>query len=425
MAPATGREIIKALAATIAGVFQSPSDLAQRGLLAILHELVHYQQDLSTGLGAWDHLTTREAYPRLVHQAKWFVTRYTPPPYAAHVEREITDAASSPFIDQVRGDLSDIHESTIGLRLLRNRTWWNDQTIELLGEFGISATVDDLSDFSLRSMFEGEAAALVWDTLRRAKYDEDSSSWLDEHRRLWHLEDLDDDYVRPLIHVATAINNGAVTDEILTKLMPVLTCLVAFMVDWASAYPPPSMVSDRRTALVNNPVLRFMLGLRAVIVMTDDAAREMFDAILDFKWNEAEQTLANWTAVRYPSSALVYQRWIETLAPLAASGDADARLFEARVLAMRGRENGSMSKGVLAIATAGSPVQVLVEGAGLHGVVQGEQLLHTGEVLTAFLVRQEESGSSAGSTRAGPFAAHGDERMYATRSRTPVSADCT
>jgi hypothetical protein len=83
LAPADAQVLKNVFAGTFAGTMPAETAAEQRASIAVLHELIHFQQDVATGLGAWDHVVTRDAYPRLVFQSKWLMT-----PEMSHPFRE-------------------------------------------------------------------------------------------------------------------------------------------------------------------------------------------------------------------------------------------------------------------------------------------------------------------------------------------------
>jgi hypothetical protein len=374
LAPVDGRRIVEALAGASAGVFQSASASAQRGMIALMHELVHCQQDLSTGLGAWDALTTRHAYDRLVYQARWFVHRYTAPPYSPQIVQQLAGMPPRGFSGQMQADIDLIENRSVARPLLAGRHWWSEaESSGLLKELDIR--LDGVDEFSLRSMFEAEAACVVWTALNNARYDEDSVEWLDDHRSLWSIAELDDVYTGPLQLVAMAIANGQVSVKAFIEQLPVLSILIPFMTDLACSYPPPTMIPNFPQPSMFNPVLRFVLMTRALNMMSQGAYQEFVMALWQGEWSTAETLLAKWIPLRYPSSTMTYSEWQKVLAPLADGPDDDAPLFATRLAAIRARRDGVHAKGILAVSEAGCPVQVIVQGTGIRGIQQNQQLL--------------------------------------------------
>jgi sorbitol-specific phosphotransferase system component IIA len=74
-ATANGQMVAEILTQVMVGTFRwtKPRDVG--AAIAILHELIHLQQDVATGVGAWDHLQTRESIRQLVGQSRWFVNK--------------------------------------------------------------------------------------------------------------------------------------------------------------------------------------------------------------------------------------------------------------------------------------------------------------------------------------------------------------
>ena len=385
--------MMQAIVGVLAGNLASTSTLAQRGQLVLLHEIVHLQQDLSTGLGAWDHVMTRDAMHRLAFQAKWFVNRHTPFPYGDRLAHAIGELKPSNFKAQMLADLADVKERTVGRRLLKRREWWEAPGMSAaLIEADVPNIPSALAEFSLRSMFETEAAGLVWSTITAAHFDEESSAWLDQHRTLWHLDDLHEDYTAPIVRMADVLSDPGeeLTNAFFNKWMPLLIRLTAFLVDWASRLSSPRTTagSIERGALQSSASVCGRTG-RSAENGSYPLSLSFTSALLNSQPMEAQRILGEWTSVSYLSSGEIYGAWIDRLTPLAESDEVDAPLFEARCHAMQARLRQESSKGILGIPESGSMVQVLVDGQGLRGLMTGFLLLKSVKVMHALLTRQQ------------------------------------
>lgn len=387
LAPASGKIIGDALTGASLGVLVTDSKAHQRATIAVLHELVHLQQDLATGLGAWDHVADRVAYQRLVVQSRWYITEYTEPPYAEVVKQMLDERGSSGVANQVRGDLDAIRNRTIGLRQLTGGDWATPEVAAVLQRV-LNASVADAGVRSLRTMFEGEAACVVDHHISRSRFGGAGLEWIEEHRNFWDVTQMGGDYVDSLIDVATVMLNHHPSAEEMIESMPSLLVLVPWVVDLASAYPPPSLLEEWQGDPAGfDPVLRYLLILRALNRLDVDRKQRLLAAVLAEHWNDAEAVLRDASELPYPSSAEIYERWLTVLNPLATSDDWDAPLFEMRTTALRARLEGVMPKGIGAMLADATPVWVMVTGIGFKGILQGKQILDA-SVVNAMLGRR-------------------------------------
>ena len=70
LAPATAKTVIDEVASYAAGALDFETAAHGRAVLSFMHELVHYFQDLTTGVGHWDHLVHYRTNSELLGHAK-------------------------------------------------------------------------------------------------------------------------------------------------------------------------------------------------------------------------------------------------------------------------------------------------------------------------------------------------------------------
>ena len=389
LAPANGRIIVEALAGAVGGGFITESEAHLRATIAVLHELVHLQQDLATGLGAWDHLVDRVAYPRIVNQSRWFIWKHTQPPYRAAVEQALNELGASEFTDQVRSDLDAVRQQTVGRRQLMGGAW-DTPPVKAAFQRILGNRVKLRTAPSLRIMFEGEAAALTLLHIAGSRFDEVGLEWLGESAVFWNIVQMSDEYQTALFDVAEAwLNHPVSPDDIADGLTSFLS-LVAWVVDLASAYPPPSLLEEwQGDAAEFDPVFRYLRILEALNALDEDRGQRLLVAVVGGHWGDGEAILRQNSELPYPSSALVYERWLAELQPLLNSDDWDSPLFRLRAAALQSRLEGSLPKGIGAIMSGSEPVQVMVQGVGLRGILHGAQNLDN-KIVGALLARRSD-----------------------------------
>jgi hypothetical protein len=372
---ASGRLIVELIAGVAAGTlpFEHPREI--RACFAILHELIHLEQDLSTGLGAWDHLETRWAYPRLVHEARWFVTKFTDPPYDQAVEVGLVEASPG-LHDAFSRDLEAIRARTVALRLLAGGQWATEPVRASLLQWEDLTITDELAAaYGLRQILEGEAACEVDQQVRASRGTEETLAEVERYRDRWNVLRMPDEYRGPIRDVIEASTNGGSTEGVGASF-PAYLALTCWLLDLVQSYPPPSVQETfADESAMFDPVARYLAMVRALNRIPQEPFTSMIEALSENDRDGAEAALLEWCRFPYPSSRSIYEAWIPIIEERSTADEWDAPLFKLRLAAIRYRLETGEGKGIAPLVYAGMPLQMLVEGRGIRGLLSGEQLL--------------------------------------------------
>lgn len=391
-APVDGELVVRTLAGLAAGAFPAKSAKQQRSAIAVIHELVHLQQDLATGLGAWDHVTTRVPYLRLASQSRWFITAHDEPPYPGYVPARLEALGHSAFTDQVLADLTAIRDDTVARRQLHGESWATPQARAFVeGRVGQRLTEHNVAELSLRVLFEGEAAAVTFNAVQGTGHEPDALEWLTDHADLWWLSSMPEDYRTALGMLAQSmgIDVEDVPEADAAQWVGALARSLSWAVDLACAYPSPAELAEwPADPAAFEPVARFAEIVRALNRLDAYGASGFLDALNEDRWADAEAIVLPCIDLPYAPSSETYDRWLTMLGPLAEADDWDAQLFGLRVDAIRARRVGGNVKGLQAMVDAATPVQVMVQGLGMRGISHGKHWEHWPELAQAFVDRR-------------------------------------
>lgn len=385
---ADGQMITRAIAGASAGTLPFESAIQMRATLAVLHELVHLAQDVGTGIGAHDQLITRDPTSRVIDQSRWLITRYDDPPYGAVAESRLALYTQQPWVIQLRRDLAILRDATVGLRQLQGNPWLTPGTRRVLDEMlGVQVPDEELRRYSLRALLECQAASNVYRTVVTSGVSDTGAQLLqqDEMKLLWKPLLMGEEYHRPLLDIALAFDRN-IDGEGLAKGFLGYALVLDWAVDLVCAYPPKSLVRqlqiDRE---LFNPVVRFILMLRAFTQMTDHHVQEIADALMQHEMRIADEILASYMPVAYPTTQIVYEAWVRQLQPLADSGEWDAPLFRMRMAMIKTRLDGFRA-GIPLAAMSEVPIQILVQNSGIRGILWGQDLVEK-DMREALLLR--------------------------------------
>ena len=425
-ATANGRMVMQTLAQEIAGTFRWTRPRDVRAAISILHELIHLQQDVATGLGAWDHLQTRESIPELVAEARWYITKYSQPPYHRAVEDGLIESDGERSA-RTEGLLRQVRQETIGFRHLEGGQWHTPAAKAALerwvgNDFAEAAAQ---GGYSLRQVLEGEGACHVTSFIDAAAVDRQTRAELDANRSLWRIEEMPEVYGEALLEVMVAIANETLSAELIVKLYEPAMLITPWLLDLAQAHPPGRFVEAfGADAVMFDPVVRFLVLCKALNKMPGDDYVTMIQSIVADDVREAERILIQSCNFPYPSSQEIYTEWIAALDEAMAEHSWDEPLLRMRYDAITHRLQSGGGKGITQLVDAHTPLQMMVEGYGVEGIVVGAQLLDEvkGPLFRALIERSIDLELFdlllAGGTFACPLA-----RAHSCDGRTPLCSE--
>jgi hypothetical protein len=373
-ATAEGGMVAEALADAHGDTFRWTKPRDVRAGLSLLHEFIHLQQDVATGLGAWDHLTTRHCILEAVNLARWLVFRTDDPPYRRLIAERLTNLGG-PALERMVEVLRAIEDDSVALRQLGGGRWDTDAARAALERWEGVSPDQPLDDYSLRFLLEGEAASVVYDQVRGSLASDESWAELERYKTLWRMPTMQDVYRRTFGDVTLAFVNGTPTPEVFAAVFDQMVLFTRWLIDITQSYPPPSMIATYGAdSVMFDPVVRYAVLLRSLNRLSQDASDDVTRALVAGDVWTAESVLLGACPFPYPSSLEIYRAWLPTLEALSDEGDWDAPLFRLRRDAIGHRLETGRGKGLREFVDAKIPVQMIIEGLGIRGVLVGDQL---------------------------------------------------
>jgi hypothetical protein len=228
-------------------------------------------------------------------------------------------------------------------------------------------------NLGLRHILEGEAACRLHGLISSVKCSESTRMELRRYGSLWNIAQMPNAYQQAIIDVLAAITNG---EELPESSAPAATKvavrLTGWLLDVVQSYPPPALLeSFGDDAVMFDPVVRFVVFLRAINRMSEADCSEMVISLFDWDVWAAEDILLRWSDFRYPTSKEIYTAWVSTLSGMTAEEHWDSCLLRMRLTAIEHRLETGLAKGVEHIVDSGVPLFMLVEGVGLESVQTG------------------------------------------------------
>lgn len=284
------------LVSLIEGIGNWSTPVEFRAWACLSHELVHYLQDLTTGVGHWDHKVREDARPQLVGAAKFLC------------ESGLVDFPS----DVGRRELNDRLLMLVGKALPEER-------LESLREkvAPLLVGIDAVDKFRVESVLEGEAAALVLAQVIGVK-GATKTQWqiLNENMGVWHPDHMPAEYGflwDELQALMTDEEEVDLSDSELDKLFLLLAQFVGTMADISCAHPPPEMLEEREEDRSEyEPGLRFLRLLEAIARQSRESLEQLLDAVGRRDGERAERLMLETSTYPYPPSRSVYEAWLPT-----------------------------------------------------------------------------------------------------------------
>ena len=282
--------VLASIAAAGVGSWESEAEFRQT--VSLLHELVHYAQDISTGVGHWDYVQRLKVHKSLLTRARNNIVLG---------ERLIeTDEARKNFTEAFGDSLYNAADltrtaraETIKRELMKEPTYHSgDGTEELL---------------SIESILEAEAVLQVYQTIRELRVTETAQDILENNRALFFPPAMAELYYGVFVQIMHSIVQGAgdiagLTAERLDKLF----VMYLWLLDVCLAYPPPTYFNKTgRDPVDFLPGLKFMHLNRALTAGIDNSEASIIGE------RGAEETVLQLSGVKYPLSSEIYEQWIQ------------------------------------------------------------------------------------------------------------------
>ncbi|MEK8049577.1 hypothetical protein AACH10_04935 [Ideonella sp. DXS22W] len=277
-----------------------------RATVALLHELAHLAQDLSTGIGHWDFLVHASATRSRLDDAASMVRVHGPrPPYEPSAPISALDAEVpatgldtlllkyAPFdliADDQRDRLRRILEHDLG---------------QPLGD-------DTLFDYSTQAIMESDAAGEVVAYVGGMLVSPEQRAILEGSLDLVDPRRLGKEYWRTRANLYQVLAHHCDLDANATIRLGNL--LFGLFADIALAHPPATWVAKRSASLDDfEPLVKFGRLLIAFQRLAGASMDRFLTALMEGSDLEAERLLIEVSPIKYPASDEVYEAWATEL----------------------------------------------------------------------------------------------------------------
>jgi hypothetical protein len=282
---------------------------------SFIHEMVHYLQDISTGIGHWDHLARRTEWPKIFAGAR--TIRQLSLKSGGGLAWAVAAAAD-------RDPLQLADRLVDGLRYVPSFSLPTARTARLAEKLAQHVRHDGdpdvLAAFMPESLLEAEAMAVVAWTVASARLTDDEQEVVSDERDLWHPSHLGERYTRtwdfflPLFLEEMGPDAEERWAEDPRIWLGMALRLLTFLIDLACAHPSPRLLGDEDLH-EHEPGLKFARLCAALRALPGDRTLAVYEALAEQDYRTAEANLASMLAYPYPASHDVYADWADVLAP--------------------------------------------------------------------------------------------------------------
>jgi hypothetical protein len=281
--------------------------------IAFLHELVHLAQDLTTGLGHSDYLTHHTGthlllrYMPIVLRTEGWDTR---PPYRQPANCSWLNGQEDTFVAGVRDQLR-YYPFAMTPRSRR-------EAIRTLLQNGLKNSIEDqdVFEWSVQSLLEGDAMLSVKQTLRRLQATDTQREIYERNTALVDEDKLGPEYSQTVVQVAGIIDHHVSPSE--KDLMAVIPRFFGLLVDSAVACPPLDWIETRNQKMEQyEPSVKAVRLMLAFQQLKGSEIDGFWTAMAENRYLDLETILLRHTSFAYPSSTEIYEAWIKALEPRA------------------------------------------------------------------------------------------------------------
>ncbi len=286
-----------------------------REFIAFNHEMVHYFQDLLTGIGHWDYLVRREYQPKLLTLARdlsweqiesFLVGEEWNYPYCTdkvislkkRLEDDLIYLPSSKYPPSRRAALAKAISSIPGMQIMSD-----EKPVE--------------QAFLIENILEAEAVAItalqMFNILPSANNLQSEIAIL--HKSLFVPYYMSDQYATTIWFVLGSIKAtfGINSDEVEKNIVITQMCfhVLTFLVDLACAHPSPYLlIRENLSKLDYEPGLKLARLLRVFLYLDVKETEKILELVLkDKDFLQAETMLLSKCKYPYLSSAQIYSDW--------------------------------------------------------------------------------------------------------------------
>jgi len=314
-APVDKDTFLKTIAALIAKAAPWTTDDELRATVALLHEIAHLAQDLTTGLGHSDYVTHRKETVSLLQYASIVIDtdgRSARPPLRQPGTPPWFDEKEDSFVAKAQGQLRYYpFEKTPSTR--------RDSIRGILTkDFNRPIPDEFLSDLSTQSLLESDAALTVLNHLNELHTTDVQRAIRERNTALYDRNSLGPEYWTAFVYLENVLVHHTDMDEDQARRW--MPGLFGLFVDSALEYPPPAWILARSENPDDyDPTVKFARLLIAFQQLQGAEMTQFWNA-LAAKPADAEAILLSHSPFRYPSSEEILKAWVDALDPEVHTG---------------------------------------------------------------------------------------------------------
>ena len=327
LTPVEKKSVPKFLASISNGVavWETPAEF--RAFATMVHEVAHYFQDLTTGIGTWDFLKRRDNLRTRLSYLR-----------AAQEKQAIGETR--------------LMRSLISMAQEKDRELNTECVFVPISEFpserreklqkGMSACIgkeapeDDVVPFLVENMLESEAAMATFSTIRNLKVSDEQWEIAKDNNQLWSFASMPEVYTHTVSLLMAIFEHwmGGTMAELRQEYGPaafeIFHQLMTFIIDLCWAYPDPDYFRDSGVQHHEfDPGLKLMRLLARLQRGNAEEAAAFQSAVLKEKdFDKAEAILLANCGFTYIPARKIYAAWSGYLEKLCQSDD--DRLLKSR-----------------------------------------------------------------------------------------------
>jgi hypothetical protein len=281
----------------LAGQFQSvgnwKDEAGFRAFVSVAHEVVHYLQDLTTGVGHWDYVQRRRATERALSDLRALTWGLDP--------KFMLDAATAEL------QLREFSEGSMRNAYPLRQPLAEAALANALSKYAQYQPAEE-QDYDLALLLELDAVVSVYCALSELRLTPAQFAIRENNRPMWWPLQMAPAYQRPfiaLLHAfALILNGGAPLDsKAVDQALSASCSLIPVFLDIAFAYPPPTYFATRPA---DRP--HFEPGLRLVRMLRRFQEDGVLEAVHS-KSKSLDDAVRATSEYTYPSIVDVYTEW--------------------------------------------------------------------------------------------------------------------
>jgi hypothetical protein len=278
-----------------------------RATISFLHEIIHYLQDVSTGIGHWDFLVRQEYLPQILAVSR---TRSWTPSEAPYGMQEAALLASEMNENLIFVPFKYISEKR------QRKLISHISALKYLSDIPCDREID----FSVEAMLEAEAAWGAVNKVFGLLMDDSQAAVLTNETGLFDLRSMGREYSAAYEYIEDLLSlTNTKTPVSRREALNVHTTLLSMLVDIACAHPSPALQRKCGVSLWDlSPPVRFVRMMHAFHTISEVDGRDFTKALTDIDYSKAEEVLLRKCKVKYPNSQEVYSDWKDQLRPFEA-----------------------------------------------------------------------------------------------------------